>query len=111
MILQDGIYVHGMWLDGASWDSDGQHLAPPAAGVMRASLPVVLLEPELAQEAGTPTGMYLCPLYKTSDRAGSLTTTGQSTTYITSIALPLMPQSHPDMWVLQGVALLCTLDT
>lgn len=53
---------------------------------------------------------YMCPLYKTSVRAGVLSTTGQSTNYILSVALPMKHGVHCDFWILRGTALLCMLD-
>jgi len=52
---------------------------------------------------------YTCPCYKTSSRAGVLSTTGQSTNFILSVELPT--RSHPpEFWTLRGTALLSQLD-
>jgi dynein heavy chain len=51
---------------------------------------------------------YSCPLYKTSERAGTLNTTGHSTNFILMIDLPSV--HAPDHWILQGTALLSQLD-
>lgn len=66
--------------------------------------------PVQVQHHVVPTGEYDCPLYKTSTRAGVLSTTGQSTNYVLSVSLPIAPGSNEDTWVLQGVALLCMLN-
>lgn len=49
---------------------------------------------------------YNCPVYKTSKRAGVLSTTGQSTNFILSVDIPSLEHS-PDFWTLRGAALLC----
>ena len=58
-----------------------------------------------------PTNFYRVPVYKTSARAGILTTTGQSSNFILSIDLPLEPNDTEQKWILRGTAILCQLDT
>jgi hypothetical protein len=56
-------------------------------------------------------GWYPCPLYKTSQRSGALSTRGVSTNFVVHMLLPTDPDSHPSSWVQQGVAALCALES
>lgn len=104
---EDGIYINGLWIDGARWNMSQGCLEESEPGVMYAPLPIVHFQP--MQDYVMPKDQYECPLYKTSARAGVLSTTGQSTNFVLCVSLPVKPGTDSDVWVLQGVALLCML--
>lgn len=69
-------------------------------------MPPIWLIPE--QNHKLKDGLYVCPVYKTLTRAGTLSTTGHSTNFVLSVEIPSrQPQSH---WIKRGVALICALD-
>lgn len=51
---------------------------------------------------------YTCPFYKTSVRAGTLSTTGHSTNFVLAIEFDTM--EPPAYWILKGAALLSMLN-
>jgi dynein heavy chain len=71
------------------------------------AMPVIWIKP-VEKHNLTVGGRYVCPLYKTSERHGTLSTTGLSTNYV----LPVLMNTKepPAHWIKRGVALLCQLD-
>ncbi len=77
------------------------------AQVLFVPIPPMLFVPRKLTDF-TDTPHYLCPLYKTSERRGVLSTTGHSTNFVCDIRLPSEhPQSH---WVMRGCAALTSMD-
>jgi len=106
-----GCNVYGLFVDGARWDG--------AEGVLTESLPKVLFDPlphihmlpcESAKDATDFKTVYPSPLYKTSERKGTLSTTGHSTNFVMTILLPMSRQHTEKHWAKRGVACLTQLD-
>ena len=101
----EGVYVHGLYLDGAGWDRKGSKLIQPPAKVLFTPLPVIHLFAINISEQVKDNKLYLCPVYKKPHRT--------DLTYITTVSLrtPVAPTiaANPDYWILRGVALLCDI--
>lgn len=63
---------------------------------------------KLSETSDKPVFVYECPLYRTSERAGTLSSTGHSTNFVTAVHIP--SDHDPHFWVMRGVALLCQPD-
>ena len=103
---EEGVYVHGLFLDGARWGRSEGSLVESEPKVLFAPLPVLYLttikDSQVSSKSDiySPTGNapYQCPIYRYPDRTDFF--------LVVSVPLPTRVQkaSH---WVLRGVALLC----
>ncbi|XP_043266980.1 dynein axonemal heavy chain 6 [Venturia canescens] len=98
----DGVLAHGLFLDAARWDSKFMILVDARKGEMNPPLPVIHINPVKSLPEKDP--RYVCPLYKTSIRAGVLSTTGHSTNFVVPVLLPSAREQA--YWILKGTALL-----
>jgi dynein heavy chain len=105
-----GVNLSGLYLQGCGWDKPNGILCESDKGVLFVQMPISWLKPMLISETEIQKAKdYACPLYKTSERRGVLSTTGHSTNFIGYVNLPT-DMEDLGHWVRRGVALLCMLD-
>uniref|UniRef100_A0A674D5A9 Dynein axonemal heavy chain 1 n=1 Tax=Salmo trutta TaxID=8032 RepID=A0A674D5A9_SALTR len=102
-----GCYIHGLFLEGARWDAKVGRLTESRPKELYTEMAVIWMVPEPNRKPPT-SGVYICPIYKTLTRAGTLSTTGHSTNYVIAVELPTHTTQR--YWIKQGVALICALD-
>lgn len=98
MLLQEGVYIYGLFLDGAGWDKRNGRLTESTAKVLFTQLPVVHMY-AINSTAPKDPRLYQCPVYKKPHRT--------DLTYISFIILKTA--QSPDHWILRGVAALCDI--
>lgn len=91
------------------WSAELGAIVSPEAGSMTNPLPLVHFKPQQGVEHSRSTS-YSCPLYQTSARSGTLSSTGQSTNFVLHIDLHIPTNTVPADWVLQGVAAICSVN-
>lgn len=92
-----GVYVHGLYLDGAGWMRKEMKLGEATNKVLYTLMPVIRIYANTSESRSSK--QYECPVYKKSNRT--------DLNFITALNLPTV--KHPDHWVLRGVALLCDI--
>lgn len=107
-VLEVGVNIHGLFLEGCRWDDDMTMLAESHRKELFCQVPIISLIP-INNDKYNPPQHYECPLYKTSLRKGELSTTGHSTNFVTF--LDLNTDLTPEHWTRRGAALLCQLDS
>ncbi|XP_069810836.1 dynein axonemal heavy chain 14 isoform X3 [Dendropsophus ebraccatus] len=107
---EGGILVYGLFLDSARWNPDTQVLEECEEQERFSALPQILFIPHVVDHSSgehNPIYSYDCPLYRTPQRAGTLSSTGHSSNFITAVSLPSLVQ--PNHWIRRGAALLCQI--
>jgi dynein heavy chain len=80
---EDGCYIYGFYIEGASWNNNKKQLNDPLPKVLYPQMPYVWFKP--VHKSLEKVDCYVCPVYRTSRRAGELSTTGQSTNFLINI--------------------------
>ncbi|PAA83928.1 hypothetical protein BOX15_Mlig010548g3 [Macrostomum lignano] len=91
----EGVYVHGLFLEGAGWDRRNNRLTEARPKILNEPLPVVHIY--AINSVSKDEKLYMCPIYKKPRRT--------DLTYVATIKL--RTNQPPDHWVMRGVALLC----
>ncbi|XP_050528019.1 dynein axonemal heavy chain 8-like [Daktulosphaira vitifoliae] len=94
----EGVYVYGLFLDGASWNKKSSVLQESLHKILITEMPVIHIYAINLTKPRTLTG-YQCPVYKKPRRTGLF--------YICQLNLNTPPDLHGEHWILRGVALLC----
>ncbi|XP_059501668.1 dynein axonemal heavy chain 8-like [Stegostoma tigrinum] len=94
----EGVYIYGLYLDGAGWDRRNIRLTESTAKVLFTMLPVIYIF-AINSTASKDPKLYICPVYKKPQRT--------DLTFITALCLKTV--QPPDHWILRGAALLCDI--
>nr|XP_033785734.1 dynein heavy chain 5, axonemal isoform X1 [Geotrypetes seraphini] len=91
----EGVYVYGLYLEGAGWDRRNLKLAESKPKVLFEMMPVIRIYAE--NNSSKDLRLYSCPIYKKPVRT--------DLNYIATVDLKTV--QPPEHWILRGVALLC----
>uniref|UniRef100_A0A3B3ZZH8 Dynein axonemal heavy chain 5 n=1 Tax=Periophthalmus magnuspinnatus TaxID=409849 RepID=A0A3B3ZZH8_9GOBI len=91
----EGVYVYGLYLEGAGWDRRNCKLIDSKTKVLFEMMPVIRMYAE--NNGVKDPHLYICPIYKKPVRT--------DLNYIA--AVDLKTTLPPEYWILRGVALLC----
>ncbi|XP_071768037.1 dynein axonemal heavy chain 8-like [Centroberyx gerrardi] len=94
----EGVFVYGLYLDGAGWDRRNSRLIESSPKVLFTPLPVIHMF-AINSTAPKDPELYICPIYKKPRRT--------DLNYITGVVM--RTAQSPDHWILRGVALLCDI--
>uniref|UniRef100_A0A7S1LLN3 Dynein heavy chain C-terminal domain-containing protein n=1 Tax=Alexandrium catenella TaxID=2925 RepID=A0A7S1LLN3_ALECA len=97
---EDGVYIYGLFLEGARWDRGLTQLEDSRPKELFTELPPMWFLP-LKDRRPDPLD-YRCPCYKVLSRRGTLLTTGHSTNFV--LYLELRTDQSVGKWIKAGVA-------
>ena len=100
---KDGVYVKGMYLEGAGWDADNYCLREPKPMELIVNMPIMWFKPAEAKKKA-PKGMYQCPTFLYPIRTGS-----RERPSFTILVDLKTGASEPEHWIKRGTAMLLSL--
>jgi dynein heavy chain len=83
----EGIHVYGMYLEGCKWDAANRVLGESDPKILYSRMITMWFKP-VVKSAINFKDIYECPLYKTTERKGTLSTTGHSTNFCLNVHVP-----------------------
>ncbi|XP_025115333.1 dynein heavy chain 5, axonemal-like isoform X4 [Pomacea canaliculata] len=93
----EGVYVYGLYLEGAGWDRRYSKLVESRNKILSEIMPVIHIFAN--NTASSESSHYVCPIYKKPRRT--------DLTFVATVTL--RSSQHSDRWILRGVALLCDI--
>ncbi|OHT13633.1 Dynein heavy chain family protein [Tritrichomonas foetus] len=104
-MLEEGVYIEGLMLEGAKWDTVESKLIECGEKDLNNQLPIIKLVPSQDKSPYNLSKTYECPVFRTQNRGtGAL----DLPNYIFSLFLPT-PTIKPDQWVQRSVAAFITI--
>jgi len=97
---EDGVYIYGIFLEGARWDYDTHQLEESLPKELFTELPPLWFVPVV--DAEEEQGNYHCPCYRVTSRAGALLTSGHNTNFV--LFLEITTDQPVGKWIKAGVA-------
>uniref|UniRef100_A0A8C9SNB8 Dynein axonemal heavy chain 17 n=1 Tax=Scleropages formosus TaxID=113540 RepID=A0A8C9SNB8_SCLFO len=91
---REGAYIHGLFMEGARWDTQTGIMAEARLKELTPSMPVIFIKAIPVDKQDTR-NVYQCPVYKTRQRGPTFVWT-----------FNLKTKENPSKWTLAGVALL-----
>ncbi|XP_045920170.1 dynein axonemal heavy chain 2 isoform X2 [Micropterus dolomieu] len=101
---KDGVFVRGLYLEGAGWDKKNSCLVEAEPMQMVCPIPTIHFKP-VENRKKMAKSMYLCPCYYFPVRSGGA---GRAS-FVVAVELKSGPVT-PDHWIKRGTALLMSLD-
>ncbi|KAI8853660.1 dynein heavy chain and region D6 of dynein motor-domain-containing protein [Chytridium lagenaria] len=95
---REGAYIHGLFMEGARWDTNTGLIQEAHLKDLMPSMPVIYIRAIPVDKKETK-GVYECPVYRTRQRGPTFIWT-----------FNLKTKERPQKWILGGVALLCSID-
>lgn len=92
-----GVYVYGLFLEGAAWSKTNGRLIESKAKILFDPMPVMHISATVGTDAPKQLSNYVCPIYKKPKRTDR--------TFIATVNLKT--NVAPETWVLRGTCLLC----